>query len=393
MANATTGLDNPPTSVETQSTPDERPARPPLVTKRTVVGIAIFIAVLVFFLTQTRLSATLLKLDTAERAQTARGRLGFAQVFDPEAFPATLRWVAYGANLWDGNALGMFFAMLLAGAAAGFASPAARIRRLLERRGAMGAGVGGVMGMPLLMCSACSAPVSLGFYRTGATVETSLGVIIGSALFNPIALVAMFAVLPAQMGLGRVVFGLVALFALVPLIARLDRRRRDLLDVVACDLSAVEEIDTGMVSPEAGESWPTAITQGIRDWLRNSVDVAWRLGPAMVAATLAVGVLFTLAPPQTFSDRIGSGLFAIVVVAAVGTLLQTPALFEIPLVLGLLFLGLEAGPATALLVTAPSAGVITFGVTRSELGWRTPVLLMAGTFVGGVVAGTVVSAL
>ncbi len=62
----------------------------------------------------------------------------------------------------------------------------------------------------------------------------------------------------------------------------------------------------------------------------------------MLAATLAVGVLFTLAPPQTFSDRIGSGLLAIVVLAAVGTLLQTPALFEIPLVLGLLFLGLDS---------------------------------------------------
>ncbi len=176
----------------------------------------------------------------------------------------------------------------------------------------------------------------------------------------------MFAVLPAPMGLTRVAFGLIALFALVPLIARLDRRRRDLLDVVACDLSVVQTLDTGMVSPETGESWPSAITQGIRDWFRNSVDVAWRLGPAMLAATFAVGVLFTLAPPQTFSDRIGSGLFAIVVAAAVGTLLQTPALFEIPLVLGLLYLGLEPGPATALLVTAPSAGVITLGVTRSD---------------------------
>ncbi|MDP9419125.1 MAG: permease [Actinomycetota bacterium] len=393
MADTATGLGSGPTTIEAQRTPAERPARAPLVTKRTVVGIAIFLGVLVFFLTQTRLALSLLKLDTADRAQTARGRLGFAQVLDPEAYPPALRWVAYGVNLWDGNALGMFFAMLLAGAAAGFASPAARLRRLLERRGAMGAGVGGVMGMPLLMCSACSAPVSLGFYRTGATVETSLGVIIGSALFNPIALVAMFAVLPAQMGLSRVAFGLIALFALVPLIARFDRRRRDLLDVVACDLSAVQTLDTGMVSPETGESWPSAITRGIGDWVRNSVDVAWRLGPAMLAATFAVGVLFTLAPPQTFSDRIGSGLFAIVVAAAVGTLLQTPALFEIPLVLGLLFLGLEPGAATALLVTAPSAGVITLGVTRSELGWRTPLLLMAGTLVGGVVAGMVVSAL
>lgn len=376
----------------TESTPVQRPSRPPLVTKRTLVGIAIFLAVLVLFLTQTRLRATLLKLDTADRAQTARGRLGFGQVLDPEAFPPAWRWVAYGANLWDGNAIGMFFAMLLAGAVAGFASPAARLRRLLERGGALGAGVGGVLGMPLLMCSACSAPVSLGFYRTGATVETSLGVILGSALFNPIAVVAMFAVLPVQMGLARMVFALLALFGLVPLIARFDRRHRDLLDVVACDLSAVQ-VDTGMVSPARGESWPTAVAQGLRDWLRNSVDVAWRLGPPMVAATLSVGMLFTLAPPQTLSDSIGSGLLAVVLLAAVGTLLQTPALFEIPLVLGLLYLGLDAGAATALLVTAPSAGLITLGVTRAELGWRTPLLLMAGTFVGGVVAGAVVGAL
>ncbi len=29
------------------------------------------------------------------------------------AFPPLFRWVAYGVNLWDSNAIGMFFAMLL----------------------------------------------------------------------------------------------------------------------------------------------------------------------------------------------------------------------------------------------------------------------------------------
>ena len=211
-------------------------------------------------------------------------------------------------------------------------------------------------------------------------------------MFNPVALVAMFAVLPAQMGVARLVFGLIALFCVVPFVAGADRRRRAPVGAGACHLSAASA-ETGMVNPDAGESWVTAVAHGTRDWLRNSVDVAWRLGPPMLAATLAVGVLFTLAPPQSFSDRIGSGLFAIVAVAAVGTLLQTPALFEIPLTLGLLYLGLDAGPATALLVTAPSAGVITLGLTRTELGWRTPLLLMAGTFVGGVVAGVVVGTL
>lgn len=363
------------------------PSRPLILPRRALVTSAIFLAVLALFLTQTRLPATILKLQTADRAQTARGRVGFSQVVDPEAVPAGLRWLAYGANLWDANAIGMFFAMLLGGAAVGFAVPFTRMRRLLERRGALGAGVGGVMGVPLMMCSACSTPVSLGFYRSGASVETSLGVIIGSALFNPIGLIAMFAVLPPQMAVVRVAFGLVMLFVVAPLLARSFGRRSPVGVPGQCDLMKLP------VEPAVDEPWRTAFIHGMRDWIRSSFDVAWRLGPLMLLATMVVGIIFALAPPQTFSDRIGSGVLAIVLTAAVGTLVQTPALFEVPLTLGLLFLGLAAGPATALLVTAPSAGLITLALVRRELGWRTPVLLLAATFGGGLAAGAIVSAL
>lgn len=367
-------------------------ARPPLVTRRTVVSIAIFVGVLVVFLTQTRLPATLLKLETADRAFSARGRIAFNQVVDPETFPPAFRWAAYGLNLWDGNAIGMFFAMLLAGAAAGAFTPTERLRGVLTRRGALGAGVGGVLGLPLMMCSACSAPVSLGFRRSGATVETSLGVIVGSALFNPIALVALFVALPLEMGVARIVFGVFALLVLAPLAARWagGRGRADRVDEVACELPAVG-IDPGAPAPV--ESWGSAVVGGFRDWLRNSADVAWRLGPLMALATFLVGVVFTLVPPQTLSDRQAIGIVTLVVAATVGTLLQTPALFEIPLALGLLYLGIGPGPATAVLLTAPAPGLITMALTRRELGWRPPVLLMAGTFVAGIAGGLVVAAL
>lgn len=362
-------------------------SRPPLVSRRTVVSIAIFVAVLAVFLTQTRLLATLLKLETSDRAQTARGRIGFNQVIDPETLSPAFRWFAYGVNLWDGNAIGMFFAMLLAGAAAGAFAPTDRLRGVLTRRGAVGAGVGGVLGLPLLMCSACSAPVSLGFRRSGATVETSLGVIVGSALFNPIGLVAMFAALPLQMGIARLVFGAAVLFVLVPFAARWAAGGRA---EMGCELAPLT-VDP-VVRP-ATETWPAAAGGAVRDWLRNSAEVAWRLGPLMLVATLAVGIVFTVMPPQTLSDRQTIGLVALVVAAAVGTLLQTPALFEIPLALGLLYLGLGLGPATALLLTAPAPGLITLALTRKELGWRPSVVIMAGTFAGGIGIGLLVGLL
>ena len=84
---------------------------------------------------------------------------------------------------------------------------------------------------------------------------------------------------------------------------------------------------------------------------------------------------------------------ATVAAAALGTLIQLPTLFEIPLALGALALGVGLDPATALLLTAPSAGVVTFGITRRDLGWRPPGLLLVGTFIGGVTAGLLVGAL
>ncbi|MDP9401737.1 MAG: permease [Actinomycetota bacterium] len=372
-------------------------AREPLVTKRTVVGIAIFLAVLAFFLTQTRLEASLGKLKVADRATTAGNRTAFSQFVDPLDYPPPLRWIAYGVNLWDANAIGMFFAILLGGAAVGAFTPIAGLRGLLRRRGAGGAGVGGVMGLPLFMCSACSAPVSMGFYRNGAALETSLGMILGSALFNPVGIVAIFLLFSAPMALARVAFGLVAILVLAPLVARWHQRAPAVVGVDLCAVAPSGPAEPGPPAsagvPDEPDSWGRAVRRGVGDWVSNTLDIAWRLVPPMLLASFMVGVVFTLIPPQQLSDRVGTGLLAVVVTAALGTLLQLPTLFEIPLVLGVLALGLGEGPATALLVTAPSAGLVTLGITRTDLGWRTPGLLLAGTFAGGVVAGVAVGGL
>ncbi|MDQ5853400.1 MAG: hypothetical protein M3380_15275, partial [Chloroflexota bacterium] len=128
--------------------------------KRLFAAIAIFLAILVFFLTQSRLPSVFAKFAAADQPLASRTQSTFSQVLDPMAFPAWLRWIAYGVNLWDGNATGMFFAMLLGGAALSAFSftPGTRVRQLFTKTGATGAGVGGVFGMPLFMCSACSAP-------------------------------------------------------------------------------------------------------------------------------------------------------------------------------------------------------------------------------------------
>ena len=79
--------------------------------------------------------------------------------------------------------------------------------------------------------------------------------------------------------------------------------------------------------------------------------------------------------------------------ALVGTLIQVPGMFEIPLVIGVLALGLGAGPATALLLTLPSTGLITLALTRKAYGWRIPASLLGSTFAFAIGASVLVEAL
>jgi hypothetical protein len=52
-----------------------------------------------------------------------------------------------------------------------------------------------------------------------------------------------------------------------------------------------------------------------------------------------------------------------------------------------LFLGMGPGPATTLIVTAPSVSIVSYFMLRKDTGHRPPLLLMAATFVVGILVG------
>lgn len=370
--------------------PGTAPAKAPTspwLTKRVAVGLLIFLAILVFFLTQTRLTAVLQKLPNLGDPTSARDRSTFSFFVDPASFPRPLRWIAFGLNLWDANAIGMFFAVLLGGAASAALVPEVRLRNMLNRRGALGAGLGGSLGLPLFMCSACSAPVSVGFYRSGASLETSLGMVMGSALFNPVGILAIFLLMPLEMAIARVTFGLIAIFLLIPMIAQ--GKSAQALRETASRMPLGEP----PIELSSSDSWPAAIKDALRAWWAQTVQVSLRLVPAMFLAGFIVGGVLLFAQPQSLSRFGAEGITIVLAAAAVGTLLQLPTLFEIPLVLGVIALGLGVGPATALLLAAPSSGIVTFVLLRRDLGWRIPGLLLLGTFALASLAGLIVNLL
>ncbi|GIT12169.1 MAG: hypothetical protein CM1200mP33_3550 [Chloroflexota bacterium] len=60
--------------------------------------------------------------------------------------------------------------------------------------------------------------------------------------------------------------------------------------------------------------------------------------------------------PGIIDDYLGNNLKGIIIASTIGVLINFPLLFEIPLVVALLLLGMGVAPAATLLFTAASGG-------------------------------------
>jgi len=250
-----------------------------------------------------------------------------------------------------------------------------------------------------MMCSACSVPVALGWQKRGANTETTLGVVMGASLLNIMGLTTIFVLFPGPAAWGRILASVILVVIFTPLIVRLALHYSNRWSSISATSSgyldkqaASAEAQSCVVLPGDGQAhgWFQAGVLAVKNWWNSSVEIAYRLFIPMTGAMFLAAIIRLMLPPGAVETWLGSGWIGIVVMAAFGTLIAIPTLFEIPLVMGFLFIGMGMGPAAALLVTAPSVSIVTYIMLRKDVGHAAPLLLMAATFLMGVATGLIV---
>ena len=361
------------------------------VPRRTWIGLLIAVALWWIFMHYTRWPAVQSKAQILTVLASGAPNT-FTELVSRENWPYWLSWIPTGINMNDNNAIGMAFAFLIGGAVSSLVLPQGVIRRILLSRGSSGAAYGGLLGAPLMMCSACSVPVAVGWKQRGANLETTLGVVTGAALLNVMGLLAISVLFPAQLAWGRILASLAMVLLITPLAARVTiawhARRGEPAPApgeIADDLTAAEDYSTWQT-----ESWLQAARGALQNWWSASVAIAYRLFLPMTGAIFLAAFLRLFLPPAVVETYLGGGPLAIAAVALFGTLIAIPTMFEIPLTIGFLFLGMGMGPAAALLVTAPSVSIVSYYMLRKDVGHLPPVLLLGATFVIGTCVGLVV---
>ena len=285
------------------------------------------------------------------------------------------RWGVFSVTYLRLVTVGMTFAFLVAGLTEAFLFPSSSGRTFSSgsafKRTVKGLAVGPVMNL----CSARIVPVSAAFQRRGAGIQGAIAMVQGSATMNIPALAMVFFVFTPLLGFSRLVMAIIGAVLLGPLVVMTVRKTAGGLP---------EEPTLPEFSEEDSPApWAPVMTEAFRQWAKTSIGYLVRMGPMMVAAGFASGLVIQWVTPETVSQYLGNNVQGVLIAATFGILINVPLLFEIPLVAVFLLLGMGTAPAATLLFAAAAGGPVTFWGLAKVMPRRAIATFATGTWMLG----------
>lgn len=280
--------------------------------------------------------------------------------------------VAYGEDIW----VALVAAIVIAAAMEALI-PRRRVAALLTRRSTLGGTlVAGLVAVPAMMCTCCSAPLTVTLKRNGVPTASALGFWLGNPVLNPAVLAFLALVAPWQWVVTRALVGAVLVLAVPSVASRLGR------------------------TPAAGRAPAAAPTSAepfdLRDAPRRFATAVGRLGVTLVpeyfAVVLLIGAFRGYLMPLG-ADTVHWGFLAVLIAAVAGVLIVIPTAGEIPVLLGLAAVGTSPAVLGALLIALPAISLPSMAMVGRALTWRVVAVTAAVVALFALVGGGLLSAL
>jgi uncharacterized membrane protein YraQ (UPF0718 family) len=336
-----------------------------------ILGTLVFAGIFAVALNWAKWTPYLHKLQGIRETRVWPGHDLLAKAGEPGSAPslqgASSFTVAYADSVWPAVVAGLLIA-----AAVEALVPRAWFLRVLRRRTAVGGSVaGGLLALPSLMCTCCTAPVAATLRRSGAPTSAALAYWLGNPVLNPAVLAFLAFVAPWQWVTTRIVAGAILVFGVTALIGRLAGRT----DAPAPDVPPTPrlvELPTGFA----------------RSLARLSLVLLPEYAVVVFLVGLFRGWLFPVG-----AGAAHWGVIAVVAAAVLGVLVVLPTGGEIPIVQGLAVAGVGAGVQGALLIALPAISLVSMAMVVRALSLRVTLTAAAGVVATALAAGALLAAL
>ncbi|QKI83814.1 permease [Kroppenstedtia eburnea] len=235
--------------------------------------------------------------------------------------------------------------------------------------------VGGLCGMPSMMCTCCAAPVVVGMRKSQSSIGAAIAYWMSNTALNPAVLVFMAFILSWKFVLLRVLLGLVLVFGVSHLLNRLAPEKGVEMEKI--------------IPPSREQTLPQ--TPFIHRWWKQLKGLTLAIVPAYIITVFILGGVRAWLFPAIDPDW-GNSPLAIIGFALAGMLFVIPTAGEIPIAQTLMAAGLGAGPAAALIFTLPVISLPSAIMVSRALPWRVIAALAGMILLLGILGGFVATA-
>jgi uncharacterized membrane protein YraQ (UPF0718 family) len=264
-------------------------------------------------------------------------------------------------------------AFLIAGAIETFIPKQLIIRHLSSK--SIKAYLIAAFGGPLLSVCSCSIiPIFAGIYRRGAGLGPALAFLLATPAINPAAIILTLSLISWEVAAGRIILAFSAALVVSFIVANLIFRKTG---------SSGTKFDMEVPDEEFVPK------DSLREWATNTWLFVKKILPLILAGIIIVGVIKIVLTPEIIVAYLGQGIFQTMLASAMGVVVYTPTLVEVPFVRGLFEMGMGSGPALAFLLTAPAISLPSvLGVSR-VISWKVVLSYALLMFIIGTAGGLI----
>jgi len=220
-----------------------------------------------------------------------------------------------------------------------------------------------ILGVPLPLCSCGVIPVSMSLHKHGA----SKGSTISFLLSTP------------QTGIDSIFVTLSLLGPLFAVFRPLAAFVTGIVGGVLVDVFGQSTEDKNRVPPKCSDECCSGedkhrVARGLK---YGFVTLPRDIGKAMLVGLVIAAVISALVPDDYFAEKLGTGIFAMVVMMFLGIPVYVCATASVPVAAALILKGLTPGAALVFLMTGPATNAASFVTIWKVLGRATAITYLA----------------
>jgi len=295
-------------------------------------------------------------------------------------------------------------AFFIAGAMAVLVTRGAVIKYFgIQARRWVAYGVASISGMLLAVCSCTILPLFAGIYSLGAGLGPAITFLYSGPAINILAIALTGAAIGWHMGIARgvgaVLFAIIIGIIMSLLFRSSEKQRIENMEVLPEEESdkpaafliiffgvmvAILIVSTSKLAPWIKIAIDLSLVNSLaimvhhyfkkgefQSWMNETWSLVKLVVPTLLIGVFLVGMVTAVLPSAWISDYVGKNSFTANFAASlVGALFYFSTLTEVPIVKGLMDLGMNPGPALALLLSGPAVSIPNLLVIYRIMGFK-----------------------